>query len=326
MPGGVLRALARFMAIIHGFAIIAAEDVVDGVFLPQGAAKLRRRIVRRATRVMPGVVDAGIDASGNVERADTVAAVNASGSKRFGVARFADMVADTVDGISLSQSGNASWIELKGKKTFQAYTSHGGASSRAVDGSSKNGWFENSCAGGAGSQTAFWEIDLEKNYSITHISLLREDKNIQNISPFSVIVDGKRCIDNERFQASLFQQHFRCEAVGRHVRLSRPTATRIFAICEVQLRVKTWRTISSTRICEGFFSRGRAQQQIEKHLDMPDCSLEGCQTCCQREIECRSIDWFPATCICQLYRSACPANQTTHGHNEGSSYELEFES
>eukprot|EP00927_Polykrikos_kofoidii_P010285 TRINITY_DN14352_c0_g1_i1.p1 TRINITY_DN14352_c0_g1~~TRINITY_DN14352_c0_g1_i1.p1 ORF type:complete len:364 (-),score=43.30 TRINITY_DN14352_c0_g1_i1:18-1109(-) len=363
MPSSVLaiRARARAFsicgAIVAIFAVVAGQDVVDAFFPPRGATKLLRRTVRRGARkersgvirpsfkdgVMSLAVDGIVDAMGNVERADiimtgnsessnaaTVAAVTASRSKRdaFRVGRFADIAADILDGSSLpsrSHSGNATWLNLKGKMTFQSATIYEAASARAVDGSENNTWSRRSCMCAKG-HPAFWEIDLGNNYSVTHISVLRENANPDFINPFSVTVDGKKCIDSESFPKLIFQHEFKCDAVGRRVRLSRPLGKQL-TMCEVKVRVKsTWKQISATRICEGYFAQGRAEQRIHKNLNMIECSLDFCQISCQRETDCRSVDWFAATCICQLYRSACPANQTTHGHNEGSSYELEFES
>eukprot|EP00927_Polykrikos_kofoidii_P010287 TRINITY_DN14352_c0_g3_i1.p1 TRINITY_DN14352_c0_g3~~TRINITY_DN14352_c0_g3_i1.p1 ORF type:complete len:374 (-),score=35.07 TRINITY_DN14352_c0_g3_i1:33-1118(-) len=355
------RAVAMCVAIVAVFVFVAGEEVVDAASFPRGATKLRRRMVRRATRkersgvirpsfrdgVMSLAVDASVDATGDVKLAKvimsghsessdaaTVAAGTPSRSKRdaFRVGRFADIAADILDGSSLpsrSHSGNGTWLNLTGKKTFQSFTHDGGGvSTRVVDGSPDNKFTRNSCitAKPNSQEFAFWQIDLEKNYSISRISIVREDRRVHHISPFSVTVDGRKCIDSGTFPQGLYEKEFECDAVGRHVRVSRRQRSALLVICEVKLRVRDiykWKTISGTRICEDYFHRGRAELLIKTKLDMPDCSLESCQDVCQRETGCRSIDWFAGTCICQPYRAVCPANQTNLGHNEGSSHELE---
>eukprot|EP00927_Polykrikos_kofoidii_P010286 TRINITY_DN14352_c0_g2_i1.p1 TRINITY_DN14352_c0_g2~~TRINITY_DN14352_c0_g2_i1.p1 ORF type:complete len:360 (-),score=34.04 TRINITY_DN14352_c0_g2_i1:11-1090(-) len=358
MPGsvpampGLARAVGSCAAMLAVSIFVAGEDVLDAVIFARGATQMHRRIVRQATRkrrtgvigpsfrdgVMAPTADASVDATGSVERAEvimlgqsessdaaTVAAATASRSKHdaFEVTRFADMAAGTVDGTLLpsrSHAVNGTWLNLKGKTSFQSSTANGAASWRAVDGSAKNKWIHGSCMTTKADSPSFWQVDLTKNFSITHISVLRELRTSQTINSLSVAVDGRKCIDSASFPSGVFEKELKCDAVGQSVRLSKQGT---LVVCEVKLRVKTWRQISETRICEGYFALGRAHKQIKSNFHMNGCSLESCQDVCQRETACRSIDWFTDTCICQLYSEPCPADKTTRGHNGGSSYELE---
>eukprot|EP00927_Polykrikos_kofoidii_P010288 TRINITY_DN14352_c0_g4_i1.p1 TRINITY_DN14352_c0_g4~~TRINITY_DN14352_c0_g4_i1.p1 ORF type:complete len:355 (-),score=27.24 TRINITY_DN14352_c0_g4_i1:33-1097(-) len=351
---GRARDVATCAAIFAVTMSVAGEDVVDAPFMPSDATQLRRQAIRRAKRkgrigvIWPSFRDgimlpaAGVilDAAGNTQRAeitmigsnessDAATAATASGRERdaLGFASFTDVATGTVDGASLpsnSHSSNGSWLNLKGKNTTQSSTYGGvkGDSKNAVDGLSDNEWEHATCAttSRVATKPQWWEIDLQDNFSITHVRLLRENAFIEKISPFSVAVDGRKCINGAVFPSAAFEHDFDCNAFGRRVRV---TKSPMLVVCEFKLRVKTWKQISATRICEGYFDPDRADQRIKPVYELSHCSLEACQTSCQRESECRSIDWFAGTCLCHLYRAACPANMTRPAHNEGSSHELE---
>eukprot|EP00927_Polykrikos_kofoidii_P033094 TRINITY_DN28024_c0_g1_i1.p1 TRINITY_DN28024_c0_g1~~TRINITY_DN28024_c0_g1_i1.p1 ORF type:complete len:309 (-),score=17.52 TRINITY_DN28024_c0_g1_i1:368-1294(-) len=244
-----------------------------------------------------------------------------------GVVRREPRSGDTVSSRTEHRNVTAltSWLRLTGKEVKQSSTDWGGISVRAIDGNVQSIYHKKGCTHTNGSiQSSWWEVNLGHEAQVTQVQVVtRTGSNQDNISPFSVSVGNKTCASGQRMPRADWgkPKEIPCESKGSTVKISSPIGPMI--LCDVKVGVAAWKIISEHRVCEGhWWLRNRLGSALKQECGSDERTLDACKMCCLQDKQCSAIDWYAKTTVCLRYPSACTAEQTSSGHDGGSSHAI----
>jgi len=126
------------------------------------------------------------------------------------------------------------WLDLSSAKAKQSTTAHGGAASRAIDGSASTSWAYGSCTHTRSESKPWFEVDLGTVQTIKAIAATnRGDCCGSRLSGFSVRVGSNACATGVAI-AQGETKVVKCEGVGSKVRLEMAKRTPL-TICEFRI-------------------------------------------------------------------------------------------
>jgi len=128
------------------------------------------------------------------------------------------------------------------KPTSQSSTSHGGSSSRAVDGRTDTNWRDGSCTHTRTETNPWWRVDLETEQEITSVKLWNRGDCCSGrlngaqirVGMTDEVEDAQTCATVDSVGAGSSGE-FACEASGRFVFVVIPGNNKILTLCEVQV-------------------------------------------------------------------------------------------
>lgn len=138
-------------------------------------------------------------------------------------------------------TGSLTNVALR-KRTKQYSTSHGGVSSRAVDGNTNGNWGVGSVTHTTGANGAWWEVDLGQSYSISQIKIHnRTDCCSNRLNNFSILVSESAFRGNSGGHTFASRQPYKSgirtfngNARGRYVRIFL-NSSNILSLAEVEV-------------------------------------------------------------------------------------------
>eukprot|EP00927_Polykrikos_kofoidii_P033095 TRINITY_DN28024_c0_g1_i2.p1 TRINITY_DN28024_c0_g1~~TRINITY_DN28024_c0_g1_i2.p1 ORF type:complete len:314 (-),score=17.94 TRINITY_DN28024_c0_g1_i2:360-1301(-) len=249
-----------------------------------------------------------------------------------GVVRREPRSGDTVSSRTEHRNVTAltSWLRLTGKEVKQSSTGWRGLPGRAIDGITDGRYGMDGCTHTkTASNGSWWEIHLGYEAQVTKVQVVTRSVESRsyndNISPFSLSVGNKSCASAQRvtFEQQGKPKEIRCESKGSTVKINGPAP---MVLCDVKIRVaaaESWKIISESRVCEGhWWLRDRLGSVLKQDCGNDEGTLDACKYCCLQDKQCAAIDWYAKTKVCLRYHSACTAEQTSSGHDGGSSHAI----
>eukprot|EP00927_Polykrikos_kofoidii_P072632 TRINITY_DN68732_c0_g1_i1.p1 TRINITY_DN68732_c0_g1~~TRINITY_DN68732_c0_g1_i1.p1 ORF type:complete len:319 (+),score=15.62 TRINITY_DN68732_c0_g1_i1:117-1073(+) len=245
---------------------------------------------------------------------------------------------------------DATWLDLRSRRSTQASTLRGRGSALSVDGND-NVLFDFCSAISCGSSPGWWEVELGGRFDVVTVQVVRRAfpkgdparraHFDEQSGPFSIQVDDHLCAENQQIvlppdalqttSPAKLTRDINCTGTGSKVKLMKPRFPHAdsLVICEVKVKAtlsRNWTLLSNTRICEHhFWLRSRMNSLIRSECTSADSnsSLKACQLCCYTDLNCHTIDYFTESNICMRYRGFCVENETVPAYHGGVSYALD---